>query len=235
MIYTLDDDESFNMILKKALQNFGFEVKTHTSSEKFISSIKEKTPEMCIIDLNLNIMGEGFTMLMAMRKVIGDKLPVIVMSKRSDNIDVKKVMEIGADDFLPKPLDDRYLALKLQHFFPNNDDLKRATISTFPVLQSHTEGMLCHPGSLKRIEGHRFEFLFAHYYPQGTDLKISGEFATSMFGKDSMVFRVIETIQDVESKSYITTVSREFSREEFYAIKRWLLANLKMKQGSDNA
>ena len=200
MIYTLDDDESFNFILKKSIETFGIQVKTHLHSADFTASVKQMKPDLCIIDINLDHMGEGFQLLKAIRNVIGDKLPVIVMSKRAEQEDVQKVMAFGANDFLPKPLDDHYLFAKLVKYYPDNTHLKGFHFEELSVAAHDVDGKLYLPFKLLKIDGLKFEIEGDHFLVKDSDIIIEGGFAKQLFNKNEMTFRVLDSFQNPKTK-----------------------------------
>jgi len=124
VIYIIDDDKDFNMMLELALKSYNVTADTHDTVESFTQSLKNKVPDACIVDLNLGkTMGEGFQLVKAIRNVIGPELPIFVMSRRGGKEDVVRAIALGASDFMPKPLDDTYLLIKLKHYFPENAKL----------------------------------------------------------------------------------------------------------------
>tara|TARA_R110000868_G_scaffold110286_1_gene298998 strand:+ start:34194 stop:34892 length:699 start_codon:yes stop_codon:yes gene_type:complete len=128
-IYHLDDDPEVLTLVKIACQKrLGIEYKEFTTAESFLTALKQKTPDLCIIDLNLKeSAGAGFMVTKAIRNRDIGKMPIIVMSRRSYAKDISLALESGASDFLPKPVDFDLLTEKITFL------LKGAETNSFPM------------------------------------------------------------------------------------------------------
>ncbi len=128
-IFHLDDDAEILTVVKSVFEkrmsvNYqGFE-----TVEKFLSAVKQRQPDLCIIDLNLTeSLGAGFAVTKAIRNKALGKMPIIVMSKRSHSKDISLALEFGASDFLAKPVDFDLLIEKAMYL------LRGAESNLFPV------------------------------------------------------------------------------------------------------
>jgi DNA-binding response OmpR family regulator len=122
IILTVDDDEDFNVLMKKCLSRLQVVVETTSNPETFLIRLKQLNPDLCIIDLNLDRnFGAGFQLIQAIRNKTSDSIPLIVMSRRSDGQDISTAFELGATDYIAKPLDDVLLLSKIsQHLRMSN-------------------------------------------------------------------------------------------------------------------
>ena len=74
-------------------------------------------PDAVILDILLSYV-DGFELLAEMRRLPAwQKVPVIVLSAKSHENDVVRALDLGADDYLVKPLRPRELAARLRRFF----------------------------------------------------------------------------------------------------------------------
>ncbi len=113
-IINLDDDPDFNNLLKVVLKRAGYQLFSATKPDDFAKLVKALDPALVMIDVNLDLgQGAGFTFLEALRNKLGLDLPVLVCSRRTSRADISRAMELGANDFISKPLDDTYLLQKL--------------------------------------------------------------------------------------------------------------------------
>ena len=104
-ILTVDDDVSFNKLMAAYLKKLKFKYIITSTSEEFLTTLKEKPPHLCFVDLNMdNRSGVGFQLIQAVRNKLGPDLPIIVLSSRSSSEDIDKAFECGASDYLPKPI-----------------------------------------------------------------------------------------------------------------------------------
>jgi DNA-binding response OmpR family regulator len=115
LIYVLDDDETILVIMNKILENLGFEVKTFSTTDLFIQSLKNEIPVLCFIDLNLGTsVGAGFQLTQALRKKLKEKIKLIVLTSRESPEDIAYALEIGFDDYLVKPINNIVIESKLR-------------------------------------------------------------------------------------------------------------------------
>lgn len=221
VIYTIDDDVDFNVVLKMAMKNYGVEIKTHTDSKAFTESVKVQKPDLCILDLNLESDGEGFELLSAMRNVIGVDLPIFVMSKRGSSEDVLKAMERGANDFIPKPLDDKYLILKLKEYMPNNRDVQLMDHTYSRVPEEDREISLLMKFRVVKIGIDLLEIEGEEFLTKNMNLSIGGDIIQNIFDQESLNFKVIEGWQ-IDETRYGAKLEKELNPEQLFSLRRWL-------------
>jgi YesN/AraC family two-component response regulator len=145
------------------------------------------------------------------------------MSRRGDSKDVQKAMELGANDFLPKPLDDQFLQLKLKEYFPANEKLSGFTMDTTTILKTYSEGIVHFEMELVSVEGHQFEVRGDHFLVKESGIKITGGFVQEIFLEETKHFRVLECSQNLETKKYHAILSKELSQEEVFTLRRWII------------
>jgi DNA-binding response OmpR family regulator len=107
----IDDDEKLCRLLTTYLSEFGFSVLTALHPEKGLDLIKRKTPDLVILDVMLPGTN-GFDVCKQIRQF--SALPVIMLTARGDLMDKVVGLELGADDYLPKPFEPRELAARIQ-------------------------------------------------------------------------------------------------------------------------
>ena len=110
-VLIIDDDEKLNDLLKEYLSKFGFEVDTVEHPEKGLKALKQNQPDVIILDVMLPDM-DGFEVCKEIRKTYS--VPIIMLTARGDTTDRIVGLEIGADDYLPKPFEPRELVARMQ-------------------------------------------------------------------------------------------------------------------------
>src|SRR5687768_9498094 len=111
MILIIDDDIAVRTSLMLLLQNEGYEVMSAEEPIQAITLIKEKTPQLIILDLNFSIDTsgkEGMHLLQAIKK-LNDKIPVILITGWGTIELAVQGMKLGANDFLSKPWSNDHL------------------------------------------------------------------------------------------------------------------------------
>jgi DNA-binding response OmpR family regulator len=119
----IDDDEKMNGLLQNYLTGFGFEAIACTHPSVGLQKIKTEVPDLVILDIMLPDM-DGFTVCKEIRKNYA--IPIIMLTARGDVTDRIVGLELGADDYLPKPFEPRELVARIQTI------LRRATKSYDP-------------------------------------------------------------------------------------------------------
>ncbi len=106
----IEDDLELAEILTEFLEQYDFEVETEDDPFKALSILKLKPYDLVILDLTLPGM-DGLEVCEAIRE--RQDIPIIISSARSDVTDKVNALELGADDYLPKPYDPRELEARI--------------------------------------------------------------------------------------------------------------------------
>ena len=109
-ILIIDDDEELCELVSEYLTVEGFDVESVNDGESGLQRALANGFDMVILDVMLPKMN-GFDVLRSLRQE--SKLPVIMLTARGDDMERIVGLEIGADDYLPKPFNPRELAARL--------------------------------------------------------------------------------------------------------------------------
>jgi two-component system alkaline phosphatase synthesis response regulator PhoP len=101
-VLVVDDDDLFRRSLAFSLEQAGFDARTAGSAEDAIAMTTQKRPEIVLLDIMLPGM-DGLEALRYFHDKIG--VPVIFLTARRRQVDQIVGLELGADDYLPKPFD----------------------------------------------------------------------------------------------------------------------------------
>ncbi len=106
-ILIVDDDPDLQCLLKKRLENCGFDCVNAFSVESALAQIKETKPDLVILDLGFqNADGTAFLKNAAQWLPKGESAPpIIVLSCYNDDDIMDYVMDLGATSFMTKPYD----------------------------------------------------------------------------------------------------------------------------------
>ena len=103
MIYIVEDDENIREIEMFALKNAGYEVQGFECASDFYARLKEKVPALVLLDIMLPD-EDGLTIVKKLRHTAETrKLPIIMATAKTTEIDKVKGLDIGADDYITKP------------------------------------------------------------------------------------------------------------------------------------
>ncbi len=109
-ILMIEDDLELAEILTEYLEQFTFKIVTEDDPFKAVSILKLEPFDLVILDLTLPGM-DGLEVCEAIRE--RQDIPIIISSARSDLSDKVKALELGADDYMPKPYDPRELEARI--------------------------------------------------------------------------------------------------------------------------
>ena len=110
-VLIIDDDEELCELVSEYLTVEGFEIESVNDGETGLQRALSGEHDMAILDVMLPKMN-GFDVLRKLREE--SKLPVIMLTARGDDMERIVGLEIGADDYLPKPFNPRELAARLR-------------------------------------------------------------------------------------------------------------------------
>ena len=103
MIYIVEDDENIREIEMFALKNAGYEVQGFECASDFYARLKEKVPALVLLDIMLPD-EDGLSIVKKLRHAADTrKLPIIMATAKTTELDKVKGLDIGADDYLTKP------------------------------------------------------------------------------------------------------------------------------------
>lgn len=110
-VLVVDDDAALRGLLTRYLTENGFAVTAVADGVAMNNALAEQRPELVILDLMLP--GEdGFSLARRLRS--GGDIPIVMLSARGEEVDRIVGLEIGADDYLPKPFNPRELLARIR-------------------------------------------------------------------------------------------------------------------------
>jgi DNA-binding response OmpR family regulator len=110
-IFVIDDDSAVTDLLSVLLNTQGFQVWVTNSSSEGLTQIREKAPDLVILDLMMPEI-DGWEVCKTVRTV--SDVPIIVLSALNDPAMVASVLDAGADDYLTKPTPSRVLVAHIK-------------------------------------------------------------------------------------------------------------------------
>ena len=103
LIYIVEDDTNIREIESFALKNSGYQIQDFSSAKEFHRAVKEKKPDLVILDIMLPD-EDGMEILQKLRKNAETKrLPIMMVTAKSTELDRVKGLDTGADDYMTKP------------------------------------------------------------------------------------------------------------------------------------
>ena len=127
-ILVCDDEISILNMIKIFLTKEGYEVITANCGREALSLISSKSPDLIVLDVMLPDIN-GFDIL----KTISTKykIPVIMLTAKSDTVDKILGLEFGADDYVTKPFDMRELSARIKALLRRMEDVQNYSSNIF--------------------------------------------------------------------------------------------------------
>ena len=122
-ILIVDDDRDIRSLLADYLEANGYRALVAADGTAMWKTLDEARPDLIVLDLNLPG-DDGLTLCRKLRAT--STLPVIMLTARNEPLDRILGLEMGADDYLPKPFEPRELlarirsVLRRSHAMPPN-------------------------------------------------------------------------------------------------------------------
>jgi two-component system OmpR family response regulator len=157
-ILIVDDDREISALLAEYLEKNGYRALTAADGKAMSKVLEESRVDLIVLDLNLP--GEdGLTLCRNLRT--RSDIPVVMLTARGEPLDRILGLEMGADDYLPKPFEPRELFARIR-------SVLRRTHALPPNLQASEP-------QLMRFAGWTMDFTARHLInPEGVVVALSG-------------------------------------------------------------
>lgn len=110
-IFIVEDDAGIARGVEQQIRSWGMEAVTVSDFQNVAGEFIACQPHLVLMDISLPFMN-GYHWCSELRRV--SRVPIIFLSSASDNMNIIMAMNIGADDFIPKPFDANVLIAKIQ-------------------------------------------------------------------------------------------------------------------------
>ncbi len=109
-VLLVDDDEKLQALLQEYLEGYGFEVRSSLNGGGVAEALRKSPPELVVLDVML----PGKNGLEILRDIRAEStVPVLMLTAKGDETDRIVGLEMGADDYLPKPFNPRELLARM--------------------------------------------------------------------------------------------------------------------------
>ena len=112
-VLVVDDSTAIRRILQRALQNAGYRVTEAADGQAALDVCRTDPPDLVLLDVDMPVM-DGPTALAAMKADVAlADIPVLFLTARISGTDVAAGLQLGASDYLRKPIDPAELAARV--------------------------------------------------------------------------------------------------------------------------
>ncbi len=106
-----EDDKTISAAIEKSLLSWGFEAHAVTDFSAVLEEFVNYNPQLVLMDISLPFFN-GYYWCAEIRKI--SKVPILFISSSSDNMNIVMAVNMGGDDFIPKPFDIDVLLAKVR-------------------------------------------------------------------------------------------------------------------------
>jgi len=117
VVAVLDDESKMRSALARLLKTHGYEVRLFETGDEFLTAAQSQGPDCLLLDLHMP-RTTGFDVLEAM-PALQITVPAIVITGHDEPGNAARVQELGAADYLLKPLDESTLVGAIERACPN--------------------------------------------------------------------------------------------------------------------
>ena len=201
-ILLLEDDKLFNETIEDFLEEEGFEVHSVLDPYSAMDLTYESKFDLYLFDVNLPY-ESGFTLLKQLRDS-GDKTPTIFLTSRNDKVSLIEGFDVGADDYMKKPIDLDELLLRIRALLRRQLRYEKIEFGEY-VLDTQAKE-LQHNGKVIKVGVKAFELLILL-------LKAKGEVVT-MQSIERELWSSNEEVSLGAVRVYVTTLKKYFPNIE---------------------
>lgn len=139
LIYIVEDDENIREIQRYALKNSGFDVQEFSCGKELCGALENSIPSLILLDIMLPE-EDGLDILSKLRKNNAtSRIPVIMVTAKSSELDKVKGLDLGADDYMTKPFGIMELISRVKALLRRTKDMAETSILTNGCIEVDTE------------------------------------------------------------------------------------------------
>ena len=113
-ILLIEDEQDLVELLKYNLAREGYDVEAATTGEDGLKAVRSQTPDLILLDLMLPSM-DGLEVCRTLKnREHTASVPIIMLTAKGEESDVVRGLEMGADDYVPKPFSPRVLLARIR-------------------------------------------------------------------------------------------------------------------------
>jgi two-component system response regulator CpxR len=158
-ILLADDDTELSGLLKEYFESEGFDVRLASDGTKALEEARKPGLDLAVLDVMMPGMS-GMDVLKQLREE--SKLPVIMLTARGDDMDRILGLELGADDYVPKPCNPRELLARIRAVMRRGQGpVDQSVISLDDLELNHASRTLLKSGKPVDLTSTEFSILYA--------------------------------------------------------------------------
>ena len=139
LVYIVEDDRNIREIQHYALKNSGFDVQGFECGKELYQALEKKIPNLILLDIMLPE-EDGLEILARLRNQSATaRIPIIMVTAKSTELDKVKGLDSGADDYMTKPFGIMELISRVKALLRRIQSLEEASLLTSGCIEVDTE------------------------------------------------------------------------------------------------
>lgn len=184
-IFIVEDDTVIAEAVKRHIGAWGVQARCVVNFENVLSEFVDYDPQLVLLDISLPFFN-GYHWCAEIRRV--SKVPIIFISSASDNMNIVMAVNMGGDDFIPKPFDLNVLTAKVQALLRRAYDFAAPTklLESGGAVLSVADASLTFDGQKTELTKNEFKILQLLFENKG-HIVTRDEIMTRLWESDSFV------------------------------------------------
>ena len=195
-IMIIEDDQAMAEAMEKQIRSWGNECLCVRDFQNILPVFVEYDPHMVLMDIMLPFFN-GYHWCSEIRRI--SNVPVVFISSASDNMNIVMAMNMGGDDFIPKPVDLQVMTAKIQAVLRRTYDMA----GKVPVLE-HRGAVLNLNSAALTYQGERKELTKNEFRILQTLMENKGK----VVSRDTLMTRLWQMDFYVEENTLTVNVTR---------------------------
>lgn len=195
-IMIIEDDQAMAEAMGKQIRSWGNECLCVRDFQNILPVFVEYDPHMVLMDIMLPFFN-GYHWCSEIRRI--SNVPVVFISSASDNMNIVMAMNMGGDDFIPKPVDLQVMTAKIQAVLRRTYDMA----GKVPVLE-HRGAVLNLNSTVLTYQGERIELTKNEFRILQTLMENKGK----VVSRDTLMTRLWQMDSYVEENTLTVNVTR---------------------------
>lgn len=159
LIYIVEDDTNIREIESFALKNSGYNIADFESALEFYKALQNKIPDLILLDIMLPD-EDGLMILKRLRSTPETKkIPIIMVTAKTTEIDKVKGLDSGADDYITKPFGIMELISRVKALLRRSGDYEEKVISVGDIIIDDSKHTVTVDGELCELTYKEYELL----------------------------------------------------------------------------
>ena len=139
-ILAIDDQKLVLIPLESRLKQLGYEVRTENNALEGIKQFNSFQPDLVIVDINMPGMS-GISVVKHIRKNMAAATPIMILSGNTDDEMISRGFELGADDYMKKPLSLNEVCIRVKRMI-GAPDSQATQVSNNIIIQQRCVGVV---------------------------------------------------------------------------------------------